>query len=151
MEQAAALKDDAPQKALDLLATGCRLDLDPAVFGSSMNIKRWPEQKERLAEVIKRKTRDEWCALMEGTDVCFAPVLSLEEAPKHPHNVARESFVEVEGTLQPRPTPRFSRTASSVPEPARMPGTHTLAVLRSCGFDEARIEALLASGTIAQL
>ncbi|MEZ4328719.1 MAG: CaiB/BaiF CoA-transferase family protein [Polyangiales bacterium] len=128
-----------------------KAELDPAVFGSSMNIKRWPEQKERLAEVIKRKTRDEWCALMEGTDVCFAPVLSLEEAPKHPHNVARESFVEVEGTLQPRPTPRFSRTASSVPEPARMPGTHTLAVLRSCGFDEARIEALLASGTIAQL
>ena len=78
-------------------------------------------------------------------------MLSIAEAPQHPHNVARESFVTVEGAVQPRPTPRFSRTASGTPTPARMPGTDTLAVLRECGFDQNQLDALLASGAIAQL
>jgi alpha-methylacyl-CoA racemase len=128
-----------------------KAELDPAVFGKQLDPRRWPEQKARLAEVMRTKTRDEWCALMEGTDVCFAPVLSIAEAPQHPHNVARESFVTVEGAVQPRPTPRFSRTASGTPTPARMPGTDTLAVLRDCGFDQSQLDALLASGAIAQL
>jgi len=128
-----------------------KAELDPAVFGKQLDTRRWPEQKARLAEVMRTKTRDEWCALMEGTDVCFAPVLSIEEAPKHPHNVARESFVTVDGAVQPRPTPRFSRTASEAPFAARMPGTDTLAVLRDCGFDQTQLDALLASGAIAQL
>jgi alpha-methylacyl-CoA racemase len=128
-----------------------KAELDPAVFGKQLDTRRWPDQKARLAEVMRGKTRDEWCALMEGTDVCFAPVLSIAEAPQHPHNVARESFVTVEGAVQPRPTPRFSRTASGTPTPARMPGTDTLAVLRECGFDQNQLDALLASGAIAQL
>lgn len=128
-----------------------KAELDPAVFGKQLDTRRWPDQKTRLAEVMRTKTRDEWCALMEGTDVCFAPVLSIEEAPQHPHNVARESFVTVEGKVQPRPTPRFSRTQSEAPVPARMPGTDTLAVLRDCGFDQAQLDELLASGAIAQL
>ncbi len=128
-----------------------KAELDPAVFGKQLDTRRWPDQKARLAEVMRTKTRDEWCALMEGTDVCFAPVLSIAEAPQHPHNVARESFVTVEGAVQPRPTPRFSRTASGTPTPARMPGTDTLAVLRECGFDQNQLDALLASGAIAQL
>jgi alpha-methylacyl-CoA racemase len=128
-----------------------KAELDPAVFGKQLDTRRWPDQKARLAEVMRGKTRDEWCALMEGTDVCFAPVLSIAEAPQHPHNVARESFVTVEGAVQPRPTPRFSRTPSGTPTPARMPGTDTLAVLRECGFDQNQLDALLASGAIAQL
>ena len=128
-----------------------KAELDPAVFGKQLDPRRWPEQKERLADVMRQKTREEWCALMEGTDVCFAPVLSVAEAPQHPHNVARESFVTVDGGTQHRPTPRFSRTASAHPEPARPPGTDTLAVLRDYGFDESQIDALLASGAVAQL
>ena len=75
-----------------------------------MDKQRWPALKERLAELFATKTRDEWCALMEHTDVCFAPVLTMSEAAEHPHNVARATFVEVDGVKQPAPAPRFSRT-----------------------------------------
>ena len=77
----------------------------------------WPQLKERLAEVFATKTRDEWCAIMEHTDVCFAPVLTMSEAAEHPHNVARGTFVEVGGAPQPAPAPRFSRTVPEVDEP----------------------------------
>ncbi len=128
-----------------------KAELDPEVFKRQLDAKRWPDQKAQLAAVIRTKTRDEWCALMEGTDVCFAPVLSVAEAPQHPHNVARGSFVTVEGAVQHRPTPRFSRTASDTPTAARPPGTDTLAVLRDCGFTQPQLDELLASGAIAQL
>ena len=75
-----------------------------------MDRKAWPALKEKLAPCSKRKTRDEWCALMEGTDVCFAPVLTMAEAPQHPHMAARKTFVELDGVVQPAPAPRFSRT-----------------------------------------
>jgi alpha-methylacyl-CoA racemase len=77
----------------------------------------WPALSEKLAEVIATKTRDEWTAIMEGTDVCFAPVLSMAEAPAYPHNVARGTFVEVAGLTQPAPAPRFSRTPSAIQGP----------------------------------
>ena len=79
---------------------------------------QWPALKERLAEIFQQKTRDEWCEIMEGTDVCFAPVLSLAEAPEHPHNVHRGTFTEVAGVVQPSPAPRFSRTPARDPAPA---------------------------------
>jgi alpha-methylacyl-CoA racemase len=82
---------------------------DPA-FDAQMDQSAWPALKGKLAEVFKRKTRDEWCAIMDGTDICFAPVLSLAEAPRHPHNAARGTFVEQEGLVQPAPAPRFSVT-----------------------------------------
>ena len=74
----------------------------------------YPEKKKAVKEIILTKTREEWCQIMEGTDVCFAPVLNMEEAPNHPHNKARQTFIELEGATQPAPAPRFSRTNPEV-------------------------------------
>lgn len=87
---------------------------DP-MFDGQMDAARWPLLKLRLADVFRTKTRDEWCALLEGSDACFAPVLDWDEAPQHAHNRARETFVEVGGMMQPAPAPRFSRTAPTRP------------------------------------
>jgi alpha-methylacyl-CoA racemase len=76
--------------------------------------KNWPALHQRLSAIFKTRTRDEWCELLEGTDACFAPVLTLDEAPKHPHLVSRATFIEVNGVTQPAPAPRFSRTPSAV-------------------------------------
>jgi alpha-methylacyl-CoA racemase len=95
---------------------------DPA-FAAQMAKPEWPALSAKLAAVIKTKTRDEWAALMEGTDVCFAPVLSMGEAPAHPHNAARQTFIEVDGVIQPNAAPRFSRTPGAVQGPApKAPG-----------------------------
>jgi len=110
---------------------------------------QWPAMKERLAAIFRTKTRDEWCALMEGTDVCFAPVLSIPEAVAHSHNVARGTFVEVAGVPQPGPAPRFLRTPADVPAPPAHPGQHTDDVLAKAGFDADRIAKLRASGAVA--
>ena len=90
---------------------------DDTDFDAQMNPKMWAPLKEKLTALFKTKTRDEWCALMEGTDICFAPVLSLAEAKQHPHNVERETFVDVGGYLQPAPAPRYSVTTSDRPKP----------------------------------
>jgi alpha-methylacyl-CoA racemase len=105
----------------------------------------WPEQKQRIAEIVATRTRDEWAEVFEGTDACVAPVLGLSEAVDHPHNVAREAFVEVDGFAQPAPAPRFSRTPGAVRHGAPKPGEHTDQVLGALGLD---VEALRASGTI---
>ena len=124
-------------------------ELDMATFAAQLDPTKWPELKEVLAEVFKQKTRDEWCEIMEGTDVCFAPVLGLAEAPHHPHNVARESFIEVDGVMQPAPTPRLDRTPASTPVPRRKPGQDTRGVLNDCGFADAEVDALVKDGAIA--
>jgi alpha-methylacyl-CoA racemase len=110
---------------------------------------QWPAMKERLTELFKTKTRDEWCELMERTDVCFAPVLTPVEAPEHPHNAARGTFVDVAGVIQPGPAPRFSRTPLEVQRPPSHAGQHTDEVLADWGFDEARIAKLRDAGAIA--
>ena len=92
-----------------LLLDKAGLKDDPA-FAAQMDARQWPALKDKLTALFLTKTRDEWCALMVGTDICFAPVLSLREAPKHPHNVARGTFVEDGGMVQPAPAPRFSAT-----------------------------------------
>ncbi len=125
--------------------------LNDADFDQQMNPAKWPELKEKLAAVIKTRTRDEWAEIFEGTDGCVAPVLTLEEAPKHPHNVARKSFIEVKGHMQPAPTPKFSRTASGEPEPMERPGTHTRQTLLDCGFNEAEITDLIEKKAVTQL
>jgi alpha-methylacyl-CoA racemase len=109
---------------------------------------RWPELKARFAEVFRTKTRDEWCALLEGTDACFAPVLTFEEARTYPHNVARDVFVD--GSTEVGVVPRLSRTPGDPgrPSPAH-PGADTDAVLAEFGFDAGRIASLRASGAIA--
>jgi len=91
--------------------------LSDQAFDAQMDREAWPALRQKLAEVFKTKTRDEWCAIMEGTDVCFAPVLTLAEAPLHPHMAARKTFVERHGVTQPAPAPRFSRTPSTIREP----------------------------------
>jgi alpha-methylacyl-CoA racemase len=83
-----------------------------------MDSKAWPALKQKLVEVFRTKTREEWCEIMEGTDVCFAPVLTMAEAPQHPHMAARGIFVSRHGVTQPAPAPRFSRTPSAIREPA---------------------------------
>jgi alpha-methylacyl-CoA racemase len=86
-------------------------------FDAQMDRKAWPGLKEKLTKVFKSKTREDWCKIMEGTDICFAPVLTMAEAPRHPHMAARKIFVERHGVTQPAPAPRFSRTPSAIREP----------------------------------
>ncbi len=122
--------------------------LDDAAFDAHMDPAQWPQLKEKVAAAIASRTRDEWCEIMEGTDVCFAPVLDLEEAPQHPHNKARSTFVDVGGVTQPAPAPRFDRT---VPEVSGVPpkaGEHTEAVLADWGFAAADIQRLREQGAI---
>lgn len=90
---------------------------DDADFDTPMDPKTWPALKDKLTTLFKTKTRNQWCSLMEGTDICFAPVLSLSEAKEHPHNVERNTFVDVGGYLQPAPVPRYSLTISDPPKP----------------------------------
>ena len=117
---------------------------------NQMDRSAWPALKEQLTKIFKSKTRDEWCKIMERSDVCFAPVLSMEEAPKHPHNRHRGTFVEVEGVVQPGPAPRFSRTPGKVQRPPASPGEHSEEALRDWGFSSVELEKLHAQGAIVQ-
>jgi alpha-methylacyl-CoA racemase len=120
---------------------------DPA-FKAQMDRAQWPALREKLAAVIAEKTRDEWCDIMAGTDVCFGPVLSLDEAPRHPHNLARGTFVEVAGVTQPGPAPRFSATPGAVAGPPPAIGAHNRSALGAWGFEEDEINALQAAGAL---
>ncbi len=126
-----------------------RTGLEGEDLPAQMDRAHWPGMKERLVKLFKTKTRDEWCAALEGRDVCFAPVLSLAEAPEHPHAVARGAFVEIGGATQPRPAPRFSRTSPGVPEAAARPGEHTDRALAEWGIPADRIASLRDAGAIA--
>lgn len=118
-------------------------------FGEQNNPALWPAQKARLADVVRQKTRDEWCELMEGTDVCFAPVLRFTEAPQHKAAIARESYIDVDGVVQPAPAPRFSRSAAEVEHGPHSNGQDTQTVLAAMGFAEQEITALRDGGAIA--
>ena len=126
-----------------------RTGVDPASLPEQFDRGEWAGVTERFAAIFRTKTRDEWCAIMEGSDVCFAPVLSLAEAPAHPHNRARETFVEVDGVVQPAPAPRFSRTAPAIQRPPARRGEHTGEALADWGFSAGEIAALRAAGAIA--
>lgn len=106
----------------------------------------WPALRDKMAAIFAARSRAEWCALLEGSDACFAPVLDLDEAPLHPHNVARDSYVEVDGLVQPGPAPRFSRTPGAVQGPPPVLGAHTDEALADWGLTRAEIEALRTSG-----
>ncbi|MCC5869573.1 MAG: CoA transferase [Gammaproteobacteria bacterium] len=122
---------------------------DPA-FDVQHDRQVWPAQRQRLAAVIRRRSRDEWCAVFDGSDACVAPVLDMNEAPQHPHNRARQTFMEIHGTVQPAPAPRFSRTPGAVASPPPLPGEHTRGALRDWGFDDSDIEQLLSDGVVQQ-
>jgi len=125
-----------------------KANLDAKQFAPQMVVDKWPELKTELTEVFLSKTRDEWCDIMEGTDVCFAPVLSINEAVDHPHNKARETFVEVNGVAQPAPAPRFSRTKPEIRNSARLAGQDTQEVLSSWGFSDEEISTLKDKGAV---
>ncbi len=130
--------------ALFLEKAGLAADPD---FKAQWDRGQWPVLKEKLAAVLEQKTRDEWCALMEGTDACVAPVLDMEEAPHHPHNVSRGTFIEVEGVVQPAPAPRFSRTVPDTPRPPTDTGVPT-EVLAQWGFSADEVARLQACGAL---
>lgn len=132
-------------KFYSLLLEKTGLTDDPD-FAAQRDKTKWPVLSEKLTALFKTKTRDEWCEIMEGTDICFAPVLSLSEAPHHPHNAARETFVEVGGTVQPAPAPRFSVTQAQAPRKSPQVGDDTASVLKDLGHDDAQIEQLISKG-----
>jgi alpha-methylacyl-CoA racemase len=120
---------------------------DPA-FDAQMDRAGWPELKGKVAKAIATKTRAEWNALMEGTDVCFAPVLEMDEAPSYPHNKERDAFVEIAGVIQPAPAPRFDRTPGAVQGPPPEIGAHNESALRDWGLASKQIDELKHKGII---
>ena len=132
-----------PQFYRELLT---KTGISDAVFDAQMDRSAWPSLKDKLAAIIKTKTRNEWDAIMLGSDVCYAPVLSLNEAPKHPHNVARKTFVEVDGVTQPAPAPRFSRTKPAIAHGPLPPDTEN--ALAAWGFSTKEIDALKSAAAI---
>ncbi|MCO5971726.1 CaiB/BaiF CoA transferase family protein [Actinoallomurus soli] len=125
------------------------LGLEDEDLPAQLDQERWPELRARFTEVFKQRTRDEWTAIFDGTDACVAPVLGLGEAPAHPHNRARDGFLDIGGLPQPAPAPRFGRTAAETPRPPARPGEHTDAALAGLGLTEDEIAALRARGAIA--
>ena len=134
-----------PQFYLQLLE---RTGLAGESLPDRMDRDQWPALKQRLREVFKTRSREEWCAIMEGSDVCFAPVLTLGEAPHHPHLKQRATFIDVAGVTQPAPAPRLSRTPPSVSRPPGRPGTDTEVALASWGLSPAEIRALRESKVV---
>lgn len=134
-----------PQFYAEFLAL---LGLPADAFGEQADKSGWKTAELKLAGIFKTRTRQEWCDSMEGTDACFAPVLSLREAPDHPASVARNSYIEVDGIRQPAPAPRFGRTASYVQHGAHYFGQDSREVLEDLCFDEAKIDALVRQGVL---
>ena len=127
-----------------------RIGVDQTLVSQQGDQSAWSDGKDILSETFKQKTLREWCDLLEGTDTCFAPVLTMAEAPEHPHHKARGTFVTVDGVVQPAPAPRFSRTPSETPGPPVAAGQHTREILVALGVGPDEVESLLASGAAAQ-
>jgi alpha-methylacyl-CoA racemase len=123
-----------------------RCGIDDPQFAQQWSRAEWPALKTRLAALLRTRTRDDWCALLEGSDACFAPVLSMREAPQHPHNRARATFVESAGVMQPAPAPRFDRTPSELPPTAPVVGAHSAELMREVGCSEGEIAGLVQAG-----
>jgi alpha-methylacyl-CoA racemase len=132
-----------PQFYRALLARLGIADEDPA---RQLDTTHWPELRARIADAIHTRTRAQWCAELEGSDVCFAPVLDLAETMNHPHHVARGNFVEVAGRTLPAPAPKFSRTRPADPSSRPAPGEHTAELLAEYGYSTAQIAGLRAGG-----
>jgi alpha-methylacyl-CoA racemase len=125
------------------------LEIEPAEVEARRDPEQWPAVRDRLAAVLRTRTRDEWTERAAGTDACLTPVLTPEEAAGHPHNVARGTFVELDGQRQPAPAPKFGRTPADVPEPPHEPRADTAEVLLELGYSAQDIDELRADGVIA--
>lgn len=125
-----------------------RLGVQEPVFQQQWNREHWPALQTRLAEVFGSQPRQHWCELLEDSDACFAPVLSMREAPQHPHNIARKVFVEVEGLTQPAPSPRFSRTPGQVQNLAPKAGENSRSILQQLGLAQHKIDVLVEKGVV---
>ena len=123
-----------------------RIGLDARLVKGQYDRALWPELRETIARILRGKSRDEWCTLLEGSDACFAPVLSIAEAPTHAHARARGGFIEIDGVVQPAPAPRFDRSKADAPHAAPAAGAHTDDVLAEAGFTADEIAALHAAG-----
>jgi len=124
------------------------LELDPELSGTRWDVKTWPDLRARLEAAFATRPRDSWAEVFAQTDACVTPILSLEEAPKHPHNRARETFVSGGAGPQPAPAPRFSRTPGAIAGPPVVAGADGEAILRERGFSEERIAALRSAGAL---
>jgi alpha-methylacyl-CoA racemase len=124
------------------------LRMQDRAFDAQYDPRCWPELRDKLAAIVVSKTRDEWTDLLAGTDVCFAPVLSMLEAPLHAHNVERGTFIAVDGVTQPAPAPRYSGTPTDFPRAPERPGEATVRILRSLGYEDADLARLRAAGAI---
>ncbi|TXS92777.1 CoA transferase [Parahaliea maris] len=131
----------------NLLMEKCGLANEPG-FNNQFDKTRWSRAKGEMASLFKTRTRDQWCELLEGTDACFAPVLDFVEAAAHPHNRHRETFLEIDGVLQPAPAPRFSGTPAEIRSSPPLEGEHTESILSSLGYKEPLIESLRYQGVI---
>ena len=125
-----------------------KLGEDAVHFENQFDAQSWPAMKERMTGIIKTKTRDEWDAIFEGANACYAPVLSMNEVRHHPHHIARQTFVDDGQTWQPAPAPRFSRTPGEIRSPAVVIGEHSEEILREFGFSAEEIAAKIASGAV---
>jgi alpha-methylacyl-CoA racemase len=124
------------------------LGLEPRFVQRQYDRRLWPEMRAAIAAAVRRHTRDEWCARLEGSDACFAPVLSFDEAAQHAHARARGAFIEVDGVVQPAPSPRFDRTPAGQPTPTPEVGEHTAQLLAEAGCGAAEIASLRAAGVV---
>jgi len=125
------------------------LDLSGTAVEGRNNPAHWPALRAELETVFRQKSRDEWTAVFEGTDVCFAPILDLTEAPHHPHNIARGIFDHSAGYPQPVPAPRFTQAKPQMPAPAPEIGADNATALQGWGFDQGEVDGLLAKGTLS--
>ena len=123
-------------------------EIEDEQFQAQQDQTAWPELRDKLGKLFVTRTRDEWCELLEGTDVCFAPVLNLKEAPQHPHNQARQTFIDFEGVTQPAPAPRFSRTPGGIQSSAALAGEHSDAILQDWGFSTEAVQNLKDNGAL---
>lgn len=131
----------------NLLLEKCGIE-DPS-FQEQLDDAKWPELKVKIAAIFKEKSRNEWCNIMEGTDVCFAPVLDMNEAPHHSHNRARKTFIEIDGVVHPAPAPRFSRTPPEIQGPPVIPGGPLPVTLVEWGINKNDMSLLVENGVIS--
>lgn len=126
------------------------LGIDNSSLSPQMDRSSWQESKDILSKVFRTKTRDQWCEQLEGKDACFSPVLALNEVHKHPHNIARETFVEIDGLIQPAPAPRFSRSKADIPRGSRVPGRDSREILSEVGLTDKEITYLVTIGAVME-